>query len=697
MDEDKDGVPDLDEKEESLSLLVQHIGGIPAAYGDSIGGLMPAAPIDFGALRQDFRDNAYWRPDLLTDAQGQARIRVKMPDDITGWKTYVYAMNSKLQIGYHSGLIQSLRQLTARLSLPRFMVEGDSAMLIGRLINYGEETEVQTAFGLTDDDIRRHDTTVKDLLIEHFAVVAEVKPPLFGGELGAPFDTLKPRYLLIRRNGELDGEMRDIPIFPRGVLENEGAFFYLEGDTTVTFSPQAGEGPVELIARSNPLQLLLQDLDYLIRYPHDCNEQMASRLTAMRLARDTRLALQLPDDNRNDINQLKRRLHRAQNADGSWGWWPGNSGTLWMTAYVAASLQQNDPEDPKLASAFRFLQDSMAARYRAYNRPQMLTLLVRMAEMKANTDFGFFFNMIAIDTVQLSSYEELLLLRLQQLTGREYSLDRVRRARSQTAIGGHYWGRKGWRWYGGEVEQTLLAYKILRQHGGEEAALQRIRAYFFETRQRDGWRNTIESAAILGTLVPDLVEASKQPQAGAQLALTYGDGNRLISDWPARMTLDDYRSGSISIQKQGNAPIFVTIYQSRWERDPEPVDSLFSIQTSLRQNGESTPQLTTGQTAELIVELEVKKKASYLSLEVPVPAGCSYGDKGPSHYREVHREYRKEKVNIYFTSLPAGKYTFSIHLEPRYSGRYTLNPAKAEMMYEPVFFGRNGGRDVRID
>lgn len=689
VNSDKDGIADYDDIEP---------GGIPAQFGDTLGGLMPPAPIDFTSLRQDFRDNAYWRPDLLTDAKGQARIRVKMPDDITGWKTHVYAMNSKLQVGRKDGLIQSLKQLTARLSLPRFMVEGDSAMLIGRVINYGEEADIQTAFGLTEDDISRHDTTVGELLIEQYPVVADVEPPLFGGELGAPFDTLKPRFLLIRKNGDLDGEIRDVPIFPQGVLENNGSFFYLEGDTSVTFSPQAGEGKIELIARNNPLQVLLQDLNYLVNYRHDCNEQMASRLTAMRLARDVRTALALPDANRNDINKLKRRLHRSQNPDGSWGWWPGNGGTLWMTAYVAASLHQNDPKDPRLNKAFGFLRDSMAVRFGHYHRSQMLTLLVRMAEMDAVTDYGFFFDRLAIDTVALSDYEQLLELRLRQLTVSEnkpdiqFVLDKAQRS----ALGGQYWGRKGWRWHGGDVEHTLLAYKILRHHGGQEADLQRIRAYFFETRQRHGWRNTIESASILGTIVPDFVGASKQPQAEAQLALAYNGQNRLITDWPARMTLDDYENGSIQLQKQGNAPVFVSLYQSRWERDPDPVDSLFSIQTHLVQDKERTEQLTTGQNAELVISLHVKKSASFLSLEVPIPAGCSYGDKGGNHYREVHREYRKEKVNIYFRSLPAGKYTFKINLEPRYSGRYTLNPAKAEMMYEPVFYGRNRVADVQI-
>lgn len=61
------------------------------------------------------------------------------------------------------------------------------------------------------------------------------------------------------------------------------------------------------------------------------------------------------------------------------------------------------------------------------------------------------------------------------------------------------------------------------------------------------------------------------------------------------------------------------------------------------------------------------------------------------------REYFKEKTAIFCTKLKQGKYTFNIDLMPRYSGSYVLNSAKAEMMYFPVFFGREGMKKVGIN
>jgi uncharacterized protein YfaS (alpha-2-macroglobulin family) len=63
----------------------------------------------------------------------------------------------------------------------------------------------------------------------------------------------------------------------------------------------------------------------------------------------------------------------------------------------------------------------------------------------------------------------------------------------------------------------------------------------------------------------------------------------------------------------------------------------------------------------------------------------------------VHREYFKNKVSIFCRKLAVGKYRFAIKLMPRYSGTYQLNPAKAEMMYFPIFYGREKMKRFNID
>ena len=98
----------------------------------------------------------------------------------------------------------------------------------------------------------------------------------------------------------------------------------------------------------------------------------------------------------------------------------------------------------------------------------------------------------------------------------------------------------------------------------------------------------------------------------------------------------------------------------------------------------------------MLVEVEVKADADYVMIEVPIPASCSYDAKTGRGAYEVHREYYRNKVSIFCDKLPKGKYTYSVKLLPRYTGSYMLNPAKAELMYFPTFYGRNKLKQVFV-
>ena len=84
-------------------------------------------------------------------------------------------------------------------------------------------------------------------------------------------------------------------------------------------------------------------------------------------------------------------------------------------------------------------------------------------------------------------------------------------------------------------------------------------------------------------------------------------------------------------------------------------------------------------------------------LEIPIPAGCSYAEKPQTLWSESHREYYKEKVNIYYEKLQPGKKTIEIKLVPRFSGSFTINPSKMESMYFPTLYGRNILRNMVVE
>ncbi|MGB1217366.1 MAG: alpha-2-macroglobulin family protein, partial [Saprospiraceae bacterium] len=91
-------------------------------------------------MRENFSDYAYWQPNLKTDKNGMAIFTAKLPDDITGWNTYVLGMDNKKRGGVSVVDFMAYKKLMAELSVPRFAVEGDSINIIGQANNYTQDS-----------------------------------------------------------------------------------------------------------------------------------------------------------------------------------------------------------------------------------------------------------------------------------------------------------------------------------------------------------------------------------------------------------------------------------------------------------------------------------------------------------------------------------------------------------------------------
>jgi len=169
-----------------------------------------------------------------------------------------------------------------------------------------------------------------------------------------------------------------------------------------------------------------------------------------------------------------------------------------------------------------------------------------------------------------------------------------------------------------------------------------------------------------------------------------GKDHQRITEFPyhARLTAGD----SLLISKTGKEPLLYSVYSMKRVMNARQSDA-FKVEATLEKDS-----LVAGVLVTLTVTLQVKQEgAQYVMLEVPVPAGCSYASKPVNFSRsEVYREYFKEKTVIFSEKLPVGTYQFTVPLLPRFTGKYTLNPVKVELMYFPVVNANNAGREIWI-
>jgi hypothetical protein len=90
--------------------------------------------------RSQFRDYAFWKPEFFTDENGDASFIAEYPDNITGWQTYVLGMDKKRRMGKAVTYVKSFKPLSATLSMPQFLISGDSVQLVGKLFNYTHDS-----------------------------------------------------------------------------------------------------------------------------------------------------------------------------------------------------------------------------------------------------------------------------------------------------------------------------------------------------------------------------------------------------------------------------------------------------------------------------------------------------------------------------------------------------------------------------
>ncbi len=658
-------------------LITTKKGGKGADFDDAF---LEAAS-QASSIRSNFSDYAFWQPRLRTDEAGKATFKVTFPDDITNWRTFVLAMNDHKQTGSAEGNIRSFKPLAARLSLPRFLVQGDSAWAIGKVLNYTPDTvSLRAGFAIGAGEARLRDYQVADAVTDSVLLAP------------TSADSLQLKFFLQKADGYTDGEQRSIDVLPKGLERTAGQFVALEGDTTLQWTFPDSLGEVHLYARADVLDVVEEEIARLIHYQYDCNEQMASRLKALLAEAQIAIYKNKPFPREAQVEKLITRILNNQNGQGLWGWWNKSATSFWISTHVLEALAQARSMGYRVALAEQKITEQAIWELESNTgNDQKLELLYLLRSFGAKFKYEAYLPFIEKDTT-LSVFNRFRLMELQQLCGLEWNRDTLNHYRQETLFGNVYFLDDGSRYSPdrSKLQLTLAAYRLLQRDSlPDKALLGRIRNYLLEQRSNGQWNNTYESAQIISAILPDLKtkgDTLLQPVLNLSGAVASE-----VKMFPYEVVFAPGKP--LNVSKTGNFPVYFTAYQRYWDTAPRETSENFRIRSAFASGGD---WLRAGKPETLVVTVDVNKDARYVMIEVPIPAACSYESKESSFSGEVHREYFRHKTAIFCENLRPGTYKFAIRLLPRYTGKFVLNPAKVELMYFPVFQANNEGRKVEV-
>jgi hypothetical protein len=260
------------------------------------------------SLRSDFRETAFFYPELHTDAQGNVSFTFTAPESLTRWKLQTLAYTKDLRFGLNTNIAWTQKQLMVQPNLPRFLTEGDLWDLRTKISSLDSLTLNGTfTYGLFDATQPLLTAIVNggssSLWLSPYADTSTVN------SIHIPLGYTHPMKYIVRADaGDYsDGEQGILPVLPLRILVTESIPFVLNAHsvqhlsvpallntartnsagtnsagTNSAFTHSAGPGPkagpspfrLTLECASNPSWYAVQALPTLDITHADCTDQI---------------------------------------------------------------------------------------------------------------------------------------------------------------------------------------------------------------------------------------------------------------------------------------------------------------------------------------------------------------------------------------------------------------------------------------
>jgi uncharacterized protein YfaS (alpha-2-macroglobulin family) len=527
-------------------------------------------------VRSDFRSTAFWKPDVVTGADGQATIELDYPEALTTWKATARAATAGGQFGIGSTTATTRMPLIVRLQGPRFFVIGDRAT-ISAVMNNNTAEAMRVAPSL---DVEGVTVTGGGMAVVDVPANGEARV-----DWTVAAEHAGTAKLRVTGRGAKHGDAmeKSFPVYEHGVDKLVARSGKLRGsEAVVKLDLPAERRATELTVQIAPslAVTMLDALPYLIDYPYGCTEQTMSRfLPAAIVARTLAKSGLDPKDvegrifggiepvsaaathpkRKRNLGQLEAitsasmaRLYDFQHGDGGWGWWKLGDSDPYMTAYVVWGLSvakegELKVDEEAVGRALNYLDGILSRKDIDPQQETWILHAVAAWSSAAHTKVRSLIVTRAFDDAwthrdKLTAYSRALLTlaahdlgdteRAEVLVRNLENGVKIDRTPDQSVLirGGSsaaetmataHWGNDDfwWRWYEGPVETTSFALQALIAVDPKNPLVEPVMNWLVKNRRGAQWNNTRDTAIALLSL-NDYLRASGELQGGVGYELS---------------------------------------------------------------------------------------------------------------------------------------------------------------------------------
>lgn len=478
-------------------------------------------------IRRNFKDTAFWEPSVMTDVNGQAKISVKLPDNLTSWRATVRAITAETDVGQSTVNVIARKDLMIQLATPIFVVNGDQQRLAAMITNNtGADADVNvnlTSSGATlsgDTNTKVHVSNGAMQTVEYTMSPSQSGTASFIGKAWV-------------NNGASDGMELKVPVLPHARLSVNGSAGATSSKDTVKLTldgkSDPNSGGVEISVAPSAAASLLPAIDALVGYPYGCTEQTTSRFlpsvvfakaaTEMGLPKP-KLADQIPQI----VQDSYSRLEAMEHSDGAWGWWEYDQDDDYMTAYVLEAIYRAKaagfppPNGLHVSAALDWAEKEIASPLPQPSSPNS------MVSSRAATDRWYLTYALALhgrlapvlklvktaDTSKLDAAQSAYVALCAGLLGQDGAAKKDAALSRMLLLAEHtpnttYWAEQDW-WGFETTARCFYALETLRPN---DPNLKKVVVYLMQSRRGDMWFSTRDTSAVIMAMA-DYLKRTKE-------------------------------------------------------------------------------------------------------------------------------------------------------------------------------------------
>ena len=725
-------------------------GGIGASHGSGYGSMRsrsaraPSVMAMPTRVRAHFPETLLWKPQVITDAGGQATLDVPLADSITTWRLDATASSAAGLLGAASTRLKVFAPFFVDVDLPSELTQGDQVSLPVTVYNYLKTAQTvdlrvgnEPWFAASATSLRRQVVLAAgQVKVVHFTLEAR--------RVGRHDLTVHARA-----GTTSDAVRRPTTIMPDGVehaRSHSGDLSKPVGHVIhLPASAINGTRKVEVNLYPGAMSQTMDGMDGMLRKPHGCFEQTSSTtypnvLILSYLKKTGKLTPAVEQRARRLINLGYQKLVSFEVKGGGFSWFGNAPANKILTAYglmefydmsrvhtvdqrlikrTQAWLARKQRKDGSWAPDRSFINEGATNRYNS-DLVRITAYIAHAMERSgyrgpALTRAHAYIRRNAArvkDAYTLALLGNMLANRAKDpLRGKVFA--RLRQARVKTPRGVGFGAPASTLTHGGGrtavIETTALAALALLKRGAPSHEVQPLVSTLLAHKDSVGsWHSTQATILTLRTLILRQ-ERFRSSVRGVAEVLVDGKVRRTVRLNPRRLTahrLDLSRWAGrgrhrVDLRFRGKGTLQYHLTSRYWlprGKQRKATSGTLSMATSLDR-----AELKAGQRARLRVDVRNRATAAVdmLLVDLALPPAFTVEEDDLTRLVDQGQVDKLQRVGnralLYLTKLGGGKrLSFSVSLRARFPARVQLRPSVVYEYYRPENRAQSRARVVRV-